>query len=320
LNVLVVHAHPEVRSFCSALARTATESLTKEGHVVTVNDLYLSGFNPVSGRGNFRTVKDPIYFKQQQEEIHATEQNGFSIEIEAELRKLEQTDLLIFSFPLWWFGMPAILKGWVDRVFAMGRVYGGKQLYEGGLGAKRKARALVMMTTGGGQDAYSDRGVNPSLSAILAPIQHGIFWFNGFLPLEAFVAWSAGRVSERERDVYLELLRSRLSGIFQEAPLQLPPLADFPQFGPDTKRLFKVLITREGVPDDEYYSLIPAEKIRVAELRRAGFILDQSFSPSEHQNWRGFLTVRARSMDEVNSLLMTLPLAPKLSFELHEVA
>ena len=305
MRFLVVYAHPVEDSFHAALHRQVVTTLTSAGHEVDDCDLYAEGFQPVLSREERRAY-------------HNTDTNGAFAP--REIERLRRCQGLVLVFPTWWFGMPAILKGWVDRVFAMGRVYGGKQLYEGGLGAKRKARALVMMTTGGGQDAYSDRGVNPSLSAILAPIQHGIFWFNGFLPLEAFVAWSAGRVSERERDVYLELLRSRLSGIFQEAPLQLPPLADFPQFGPDTKRLFKVLITREGVPDDEYYSLIPAEKIRVAELRRAGFILDQSFSPSEHQNWRGFLTVRARSMDEVNSLLMTLPLAPKLSFELHEVA
>ena len=61
--------------------------------------------------------RDP-FFKQQQEELYADEHLGFAPEIEAEIQKLERCDLLVFSFPLWWFGLPAILKGWVDRVFA----------------------------------------------------------------------------------------------------------------------------------------------------------------------------------------------------------
>jgi len=125
MNVFVVHAHPEPRSFSSALARTASETLSAAGHAVTVSDLYAAGFNPVSGRHNFVTVRNADYFKQQQEELYASENNGFAPDIEAEIGKLEAADLLVFSFPMWWFGMPGILKGWVDRVFPMGRVYGG---------------------------------------------------------------------------------------------------------------------------------------------------------------------------------------------------
>jgi NAD(P)H dehydrogenase (quinone) len=46
---------------------------------------------------------------------------------------LESADLLIMQFPLWWFGLPAILKGWVDRTFAMGRLYGGGKVYGSGV-------------------------------------------------------------------------------------------------------------------------------------------------------------------------------------------
>ncbi len=118
--------------------------------------------------------------------MHASDTNGFAADVEAELSKLEQCDALIFNFPLWWFGMPAILKGWCDRVLAMGRIYGGPKLYEGGIGQATK-RGLVIMTTGGGPAVYNGWGQNPSLDAILIPIQHGIFWFNGFLPLARII-------------------------------------------------------------------------------------------------------------------------------------
>jgi NAD(P)H dehydrogenase (quinone) len=49
-----------------------------------------------------------------------------------EIAKIEAADLMIWQFPLWWFGLPAILKGWAGRVFAMGRTYGNGHVYETG--------------------------------------------------------------------------------------------------------------------------------------------------------------------------------------------
>ena len=96
------------------------------------------------------------YLRRQVEEAHASEVGGFAPDLEKEIRRLEVCDMLIFSFPLWWFGMPAILKGWVDRVFASRRIYGGGKIYETGLGRAQK-RALILMTTGGGPDSTNAR-------------------------------------------------------------------------------------------------------------------------------------------------------------------
>ena len=105
--------------------------------------------------------------------------------------------------------MPAILKGWVDRTFAYSRIFGGTRMYENGLGQGRR-RAMIMMTTGGDHDAFGARGVHPSLERILNPIEHGIFWFNGFLPLQPFVAFQPARLTYDERTLYLRALRERL--------------------------------------------------------------------------------------------------------------
>ena len=133
MNTFIVYYHPEPQSFNGALLREAGATLEKAGHEVRVSDLHENGFNPVSGRHNFTTVKDSVYYKQQIEEIHATETSGFSAEIENELQNLEWCDLMIWQFPLWWFGLPGPLKGWVDRVFAMGRTYGNGRFYESGV-------------------------------------------------------------------------------------------------------------------------------------------------------------------------------------------
>ena len=110
MRVFIVHAHPEPRSFNGAMTRTAMDALQADGHEVEVSDLYAMQFNPVSDRRNFLQHKDPHIFKQQQEEIHAAERHGFAAEIAVEMDKLRWCDLLILQFPLWWFGLPGILK------------------------------------------------------------------------------------------------------------------------------------------------------------------------------------------------------------------
>jgi NAD(P)H dehydrogenase (quinone) len=146
MNVFVILAHHERKSFNGALFDTAVTTLKSAGHTVTTSDLHRMQFNPVSDRRNFVTVKDGAYLKQQMEEIHATETGGFAPDIEAELAKLEACDLMIWQFPLWWFSVPAILKGWVDRVFAMGRAYGGGRVYDSGVFQGK--RAMLSVTIG----------------------------------------------------------------------------------------------------------------------------------------------------------------------------
>ncbi len=318
MRILIVHAHHEPKSFSSALARHAREVFEPQGHTVDFTNLYAERFNPVSDRRNFTTVLNPDYLKQQLEEAHASEAGGFAADAEREIARLEACDLLVFNFPLWWFGLPAILKGWADRVLVAGRVYGGPRLYENGLGQSRK-RAMVVMTTGGGPEAYGGRGVNPPLEAILAPIQHGIFWFNGFLPLAPFVAWSPARTTAEQRSVYLESLEARLAGDGAEPPQILPPLRDFPGWGTDVEKRFMVTVARVKPVDEEFRSRVSAEGLRLAELKRDGLLLSSHFSPPRADPWRGFLFFRAKDASAVQSQLDTLPLAPWMGFEIAEV-
>lgn len=69
------------------------------------------------------------------------------------------------AIPLWWFSVPGILKGWVDRVFAMGRFYGQGKVYENGVFAGKKA--ILSLTTGGAEDTYRKDGLHGDINAIL---------------------------------------------------------------------------------------------------------------------------------------------------------
>lgn len=219
MNVFIINAHAEPKSFNGAMFRAAQETMAAEGHSVHVSDLYAMNFDPVSDRRNFATVKNADYFKQQLEEMHATEVGGFAPDIEAELRKVESCDLMIWQFPLWWFGLPAILKGWVDRVFAMGRTYGGDRFYENGV--FKGKRALLSVTTGGPTDAYRRGGFNGDIDAILRPIHRGMLRFTGWDVLAPNIVYGPVRLSDAEQLASLNTWATRLRALSGEAPIDV---------------------------------------------------------------------------------------------------
>jgi NAD(P)H dehydrogenase (quinone) len=225
MRVFIVHAHHEPNSFNGAITREAVAALNSAVHSVVVSDLYAMVFNPVSDRRNFTTTADAEYLRQQAEEIHATENDGFAPDIKAEMEKLFWCDALIFQFPLWWFGLPAILKGWVDRIFAMRRIYGGGRYYDRGVFAGR--RAMCSLTTGGGGPSYSARGLSGELSSVLFPIHHGIFYFTGFTVIEPFVVHAPVRISQQERAAHLARYREHVLTLSSAPTISYPKLEDY---------------------------------------------------------------------------------------------
>ena len=226
MRVFIVHAHPEPKSFNGAMTATAKEALEAAGHEVVLSDLYAMGFNPVSDRRNFTTVADPIYYRQQAEEAHAAGHEGFAPDLQAEMDKLFWCDALILQFPLWWFGLPAILKGWIDRVFASGgRIYGGGKWYDRGVFAGK--RAMCSLTIGGKAPMYSERGLNGPIDSILFPINHGMLYFTGFSVVEPFLAHAPARLTEDERQALLARYRERVLGLASAAIIEYPKLEDF---------------------------------------------------------------------------------------------
>ena len=226
MRVFIVHAHPEPRSFNGAMTRAAAAALKEAGHELAVSDLYAMGFDPVSDRHNFTTVNDPDYYRQQAEEAHAAKHDGFAAELQGEMDKLFWCDALILQFPLWWFGLPAILKGWVDRVFASGgRIYGGGKWYDRGVFAGK--RAMLSATIGGPASMYSEQGLNGPISTILFPVNHGILYFTGFTVVEPFLVYAPARRDEHERAAELNRYRARLLGIGSAPTIAYPRLGDY---------------------------------------------------------------------------------------------
>jgi NAD(P)H dehydrogenase (quinone) len=226
MRVFIVHAHPEPKSFSGAMTAAAKAALLTEGHEAVVSDLYAVKFDPVSGPGNFIALRNPDYYKQQEEEAYAAAHDGFVPEIQAEMDKLFWCDAVILQFPLWWFGLPAILKGWVDRVFASGgRIYGGGKWYDRGVFAGK--RAMCSITIGGASHMYSEKGLNGPISTILFPINHGILYFTGFSVIEPFLVHSPARLSSEDRALHLKRYQERVLDLLGAPVISYPKLDDY---------------------------------------------------------------------------------------------
>ena len=181
------------------------------------SDLYAMGFDPVGDQRDFKKLSNPEFFKYQSEQVNACKTNSFTDDLKTEMDKLVWCDLLIFNFPLWWFGLPAILKGWVDRVFAMGLVYGdGRGVY--GNGTFKEKTAFVTMTTGGPEIAYTSTS-NGDPAVILFPIHHGMFYFAGMTVLPPFISWGPARMNQEERFAELERYKGYLISLDSIKPI-----------------------------------------------------------------------------------------------------
>jgi NAD(P)H dehydrogenase (quinone) len=208
MKVFIVHAHHEPASFNSALTAAARAALAAGGYEVRVSDLHAMNFDPVSDRRNFRTVANRSRLRQQAEEEHASAVGGFAPELQLEMDKLAWCDTLILQFPLWWLGMPAIMKGWIDRVFALGRAYGGGRYFSRGVFSGK--RALCSVTAAGSEVMYSERGAYGPIEKILFPIHHGILGFTGFSVIDPFVVYAPARMRDAERQACLQSYRAKV--------------------------------------------------------------------------------------------------------------
>ena len=225
MNVFLIHAHPEPKSLNGALRDLAVETLTALGHAVQVSDLYAMRWKAVADAGDFLDPGDPgrLFYGRESRRAYAGGTQGG--DIAAEQAKLLWADAVILQFPLWWFSMPAILKGWFERVFAYGFAYGVGR-HEGehwgdryGEGTLLGRRALVSVTIGGREAQYSPRGVNRALDDVLFPIQHGTLYYPGMAVLEPFVIYEADRLSPERWAEAAGRYRARLGTLFTEAPI-----------------------------------------------------------------------------------------------------
>lgn len=229
MKVLIVFAHPEPKSFGRALLDRSVQTLESCGHEVVVSDLYAMGFNPVASGQDFTERRFRNALQYDREQKLASQRHLFSDDIQAEIDKVLACDLLILQFPMWWFSVPAIMKGWIDRVFANGTVYGagGMRFDNGGLKGRR---AMLSFTTGCFPAMMEADGLLGQRDVILWHLQYGTFGYSGLQVLEPFVGWSIQYSDHAQRQMCLDRYEARLRDIEHEVPMKTHVLSDF---GPD---------------------------------------------------------------------------------------
>ena len=225
-KVLIVHAHPEPASLTRQLVEVSVRTLQEQGHEVLLSDLYGMHWKAAFDAHDFPTRADPDRLSFVTESGHSYSSGRQARDIAAEQRKLLAADAVILQFPLWWFGMPAILKGWVDRVFAYGLAYGFKgagNRHRYGDGGFKGKRALLAVTVGGPAEDYSPRGINGPLEQLLFPITHGTLFFPGMDVLPTYAVYGTGCIAAAEVTAAKTAWRSRLERLFQDAPIPFRP-------------------------------------------------------------------------------------------------
>lgn len=145
MKVLVVIAHPVRTSFNYRLLDAVKAGLADTGHEVQVADLNAEGFQPAMIEADFAQFRgEPM-----------------PPAILAEQARVEWSDAMVFIFPVWWWSLPAILKGWIDRVMAYGFAWDDPS--DPDSGGLRHRKALVMPTAGASAEAFAKRGYDTAL-------------------------------------------------------------------------------------------------------------------------------------------------------------
>lgn len=228
MQVLLVYAHPEPRSYNAALRDVAVKTLSAAGHTVDVSDLYGMGFNAVAGPADFSSRRDGAYFSLGAEQMHASQAGGFAADVQAELNKLLAADLLILQFPLWWFSLPAILKGWIDRVFAFGAAYDFGRTWENGVFAGK--RAMLSLTASAPAAAFMPDGRNGDMERVLWPIHAGVLALCGYSVLPPFIVHGVPFIGAEAMQAELDRYRQHLGGLASARPLFFHPATDYADY------------------------------------------------------------------------------------------
>jgi len=225
MNVLIVFAHPEPRSLNASLRDVAIAQLQADGHNVKLSDLYAQNWKPVVDRADFPLLEPETRLVVGEASAGAYLSGSLTDDVKAEQDKLLWADAVIFQFPLWWFSMPAILKGWFERVYSLGFAYGvgehsetrwGDRYGEGKLEGKR---ALLVVTAGGWPEHYGPRGINGPIDDLLFPINHGTLYYPGFEVLTAHVIYRTSNIDALRFDAEAERLRERMRNLETETPI-----------------------------------------------------------------------------------------------------
>lgn len=183
---LIIYAHPNQESLNGQFKQCIEKTLKEQEHEAVVRDLYQLEFNPVL------SIEDMM-----------GQRNGtVDDRIEKEQEYISWADVVTFIHPIWWTGMPAIMKGYIDRVFSYGFAYRYDQGIQKGLLTGKQA--IILNTHGKSNEEYTAIGMD---KALLLTSDKGIYSYCGFQIKEHFFFDKADRATPEAIETWLSRIR-----------------------------------------------------------------------------------------------------------------
>lgn len=185
---LLVLGHPNPESFCSSLTKELHDHLIAQGDEARIRNLYEIGFNPILSADDFSAFAD----------------NDTPDDIKIEQEYVKWADHIIFIYPVWWGGMPAILKGYVDRVLSEGFAY--EYIGDSSAGLLKPRKGSVICTTGAPNSVY--KNVHNAMDVISKEVT---FEFVGLVPYKQLYYGAVPSVTDEVRKSYIEDAKKEFS-------------------------------------------------------------------------------------------------------------
>ncbi|MBV4531122.1 NAD(P)H-dependent oxidoreductase [Pseudomonas sp. SWRI107] len=162
MHSLIVVAHPEPHSLTHAIAQRIVGGITASGsqHTIELADLFEEGFDP-----RFNPSDRALFLKQ----------SAPPADVAAEQERVDRADALVLVFPIYWWSFPALLKGWIDRVFSQGWAY--EDSSDGRVQKKLQRLQVHLVAIGAADECSFTR--HGYASAMKTQIDHGIFDYCG---------------------------------------------------------------------------------------------------------------------------------------------
>ncbi|WP_439257783.1 NAD(P)H-dependent oxidoreductase [Lonepinella sp. BR2271] len=175
---VIIFAHPNNNSFTKALVDEVVKSSEQFGANTVVRNLYAMNFNPVLS----------------QEEMQGAWQGIIPEEVLYEQKLIQQADLITLVYPVWWMGFPAMLKGYLDRVFTHGFAYQSSE--QGSVGLLQGKKIQQFINIGNNVEAYQAKGFAQALDVCLV---NGLFNYCGITDIDHQLFGDLYVISDQER-------------------------------------------------------------------------------------------------------------------------
>ena len=184
---VLLFAHPNPKSYNAAVLQTIQQALEQKKAEVKVKDLYAMNWDPLLSQSDFKAFHEAYRGV-----------GSYPDDIKKEQDDIAWADAIVVVFPVWWYSVPAILKGYMDRVFSMGFAY--KHTRKGPQGLLSGKKVLVISTSGEDEIGAKASGM---IETIEKGLVKGVFSFCGFDECKYKNLFAVTVVSDQERQQML---------------------------------------------------------------------------------------------------------------------